>query len=141
MSDPTTSHNLSDVEKAFTDVCRFISQLQASLVELRAAYEALPPNVTDPVIGVARSTFNSNLLTDAQMKEIEDAVRSGDEVQVCLYFDRWKAGSRIARITSMHGEAVKVALWGDDEISQQFALLNPRKQIWWWRIAPKVSGV
>lgn len=141
MPDPTTSHLLSDLLAATRDMTVLAKQFEAALVNLRAAYEALPPGVTDPIIGIARSTYNADLLTDAQMKEIDDSLRRGDEVQACLYYDRWKSGSRIARITQVTGETMKAVLWGDDEIAQQFALLEPRKQIWWYRICPKVSGV
>jgi len=143
MPNETMAHIIDDLAEATRLVTALTDALIKGIVELRARYEshAVMTAIGDEFIGPGHYIGNADLLTPQQMLDIAAAVNRGDLVQVLLYADQWKPGSRIARVIKVNGTMFEVALWGNDEQKQKFYLVDARKEIWGWYIAAKASGV
>jgi len=117
-------------------------ELETQVLELRTQFESAPA-LHDVVIGSGVYKYNANLLSDADLKDIEKNWKEGNLVQVLLYADRFIAGYRIARIVYASGETLHGVMWGDNEAEagKVFTILEPRKTVWGWLVYHKVSGV
>lgn len=142
MSNETLAHIIDDLSEATRLITALTDALIKGIVELRARYEShAVTTIDDAPIGPGHYAENTDLLTPAQMLELAAAVNRGDLVQVLLYAERWKTGSRIARVIKVSGTMFEVCLWGSDELKQKFYLVDARKEIEGWYVASKASGV